>query len=197
MHRTQQVQPSTLSTLTAQQRVLHREARQAIPGLADFCLIHVATPRTLRCVTAVHRASHHSREMLALMCARPIRRDDLTSTVAGVMRSGKPALRPSISQEDINRAGRGAALRLYSRLGPRSALVVPITSGGLVLGTLSLCYSQSGRTHGPQHVAQAKRMARRVAAALINAVHAASRLLTATRHAREGAAVRRRVAARN
>ena len=197
MNRTQQVQPLHLSTLTTQQRVIHRAAGKGIPRLADFCLIHVATPRCLRCVTAMHRGSHHSRDMLALMSSRPIRRDDLTSTVAGVVRSGKPVLRPTIRQEDIDRASRGAMTRVYSRLAPRSALVVPLIADGAVLGTLSLCYSQSGRSHAPHHVPQAERLAARVSAALIGAVHAASRLLTATRHAGKRAAVRRRKAARN
>jgi len=188
---------SRLSTLTTQQRVIHRAVGQGIPRLADFCLLHVATPRCLRCVTAMHRASNHSRDMLALMSSRPIRRDDLASTVAGVVRSGKPALRPTIRQEDIDHAGRGSMMRVYDRLAPRSALVVPLIADGAVLGTLSLCYSQSGRSHTPQHVPQAERLATRVSAALIAAVHATSGLLTATRHAGQRAAARPRVAARN
>ena len=175
MNRTEQVQPTRLSTLAAQQRFIHGAARRAIPRLADYCLIHVATPRSLRCVTAVHRASDHSRDMLAMMSARPIRRDDLTSTVAGVMRSGKPALRPSIRLEETAAGGHRPVVRLYSRLAPRSALVVPLMAGSTVLGTLSLCYSDSRRSHAPHHVPQAERLAGRVAAALIAAVHAASR----------------------
>ena len=183
--------------LTAQQRHIHRAARQGIPHLADFCLVHIATPRSIRCITAVHRTTDHARDMLELISSRPIPRDDLTSTVAGVVRSGKPALRRRIRQERIQGAHGGSVMRLYNRLAPRSALVVPLVSGPAVFGTLSLCYSHSGRSYSSHQVAEAQRLAERVAAALIAAVHATSGLLAATRHAGEGAAVRRRLDSRN
>ena len=159
-----------LSVLAAQQLVIHRAARRAIPRLADFCLIHVATPRSIRCVTAVHRGEQHSRDMLAMLSLRPIPRDDLTSTVACVLRSGRPTLRAAIRNENLDR--RGAVAQLYKRLATRSALVVPLVSGDAVLGTVSLCYSHSGRSHALQQVPQAQRFARRVAAALVSAVRA-------------------------
>ena len=87
------------------------------------------------------------RDMLELISSRPIPRDDLTSTVAGVVRSGKPALRRRIRQESIQGAHGGSVMRLYNRLAPRSALVVPLVSGPAVFGTLSLCYSHSGRSY--------------------------------------------------
>jgi GAF domain-containing protein len=108
--------------------------------------------------------------MLAVLSLRPIRRDDLTSTVACVVRSGRPALRAAIRTEDLDR--HGTAARLYRRLAPRSALVVPLVSGDTLLGTVSLCYSHSGRSHTPHHVPQAQRFAIRVAAALVAAVRA-------------------------
>jgi GAF domain-containing protein len=171
-------------------------ARGVFPRLADFYIIHVATPRTLHCVAAGHRAPGFARDMRSMVGTRPIRRDDLASTAALVLRSGKPVLRPGIYRDD-DHVRRNTAALLQRRLAPTSALVVPVMRGHEVLGTLSLCYSHSGRSHGPQHVPLAERLAARIAAALTAAAHAASRLRSAARHARQGTAIRRRMAARD
>src|SRR5689334_11184556 len=109
----------------ANQRALDRAARGAFPKLADFCLVHVAKPRTLCCVAAAHSTRQFARDMRALVSAHRIRRDDLASTVAFVVRSGKPALRTGIYHED-DRTDRSAAAQLQRKLAPTSALVVPV-----------------------------------------------------------------------
>jgi GAF domain-containing protein len=172
----------------AHQRALDRAARDAFPRLADFCLVHVATPRTLRCVAAAHRTRHLARDMRSLVSTHRIRRDDLASTVAFVVRSRKPALRTEIYRDDDRY--RSAAARLQRKLAPISALVVPVIRDDEVLGAVSLCYSHSGRSHGPQHVPLAERLAARIAAALTAASHASSRLRSAARHARQRRTIR-------
>lgn len=180
----------------AAQRRAELAARGAFPRLADFYFVHVATPRTLRCVAARHRARQFARDMRAMVGTRPIRRDDLASTAAFVVRSGKPVLRPGIFRDD-DRVRSSSATLLQRKLAPTSALVVPVMIDHEVLGTLSLCYSQSGRSHGPQHVKLAERLAARIAAALTAASHAASRLRSAARHARQGTTIRQRMGARD
>jgi GAF domain-containing protein len=188
--------PVRARTPPAHQRALDEAARRAFPRLADFCLVHVATPRSLRCVAAAHRTPQFDRDMRALIAAHRIRRDDLASTVACVARLQKPALRPEIYDDDAH-VRRGAIARLQQRLAPTSALVVPVMRNGQVLGTLSLCYSHSGRSHGPQHVPLAERLAARIAAALTAASDAASRLRSAARHARQRTTDRRRLGSRD
>jgi GAF domain-containing protein len=178
------------------QRALDEAARRAFPRLADFCLVHVATPRSLRCVAAAHRTPQFDRDIRTMVAAHRIRRDDLASTVASVARLQKPALRTDIYDDDA-RVRRGAIARLQQRLAPTSALVVPLMRDGQVLGTLSLCYSHSGRSYGPQHVPLAERLARRIAAALAAASDAASRLRAAARHARQRTTDRRRLGSRD
>jgi GAF domain-containing protein len=180
----------------ADQRAIDRAARDAFPRLADFCFVHLATPRTLRCVAAAHRTRHLARDMRSLVSTHRIRRDDLASTVAFVVRSRKPALRTGIYRDD-DRAYRSAAAQLQRKLAPTSALVVPVIRDDEVLGALSLCYSHSGRSHGPQHVPLAERLAARIAAVLTAASHVSSRLRSAARHARQGRTIRRRLASRN
>ena len=190
------VHPLRLSALTSQRRVIARTARAAFPGLADYCLIHVATtPRTLRCIWAEDRATPFSVDMRAIVSARPIRCNDLTSTVAGVVRSGKPTLRRDIHHDEPKRPP--ARALAFRRLAPKSALVVPLLDKGAVLGALSLCYSHSGRTHTRRHVPLAQRLAARIAGVLLAATHATRRLHTAARDARQGASLRQRLDTRN
>ena len=63
--------------------------------------------------------------MRSLVSTHRIRRDDLASTVAFVVRSRKPALRTGIYRDD-DRAYRSAAAQLQRKLAPTSALVVPV-----------------------------------------------------------------------
>lgn len=178
------------------QRAIDRAARAAFPQLADFYFLHIVNPRTLRCVAAAHRARHLGRDMRTMVGSYPIRRDDLASTAAMVVRSRKPALRTGIYR-DYDSGRRSASAVLQRKLAPTSALVVPVITDDEVIGALSLCYSHSGRSHGPQHVRLAERLAARIAAVLTAATNAASRLRTAARHARQRATLRRRVAARD
>ncbi|MGH9239948.1 MAG: GAF domain-containing protein [Vicinamibacterales bacterium] len=173
-----------------------RAARGAFPRLADFYFVHLTTPRTLRCVAAGHRAPEFARDIRTMVGTCPIRRDDLASTAAFVVRSGKPALRHSIYKDD-DRVRRSAAALLQRKLAPTSALVVPMIVDDKVLGALSLCYSHSGRSHGPQHVPLAQRLAARIVAALTAASYAASRLRSAARHARQRTAIRHRMGTRD
>jgi GAF domain-containing protein len=196
MHRVSASSSAQWKPPIAAQRRANLAARGAFPRLADFYFIHVATPRTLRCVAAGHRAREFAREMRAMVGTRPIRRDDLSSTAASVVRSGKPALRRGIYRDD-ERARRSASAVLQRRLAPTSALVVPVMRDHEVVGTLSLCYSHSGRSHGPQHVPLAQRLAARIGAALTAASHAASRLRTAARNARQTTAIRHRMGSRD
>jgi transcriptional regulator with GAF, ATPase, and Fis domain len=194
------VSSSTATALRRPPPAAHRRAglaaRGAFPRLADFYFVHVTTPRTLRCVAAGHRTRSFARDMRSMVGTCPIRRDDLTSTAAFVVRSGKPALRSGIHRDNDRMRG-NASVALQRRLAPTSALVVPVMADHQVLGALSLCYSHSGRSHGPQHVPLAQRLAARIAAALIAASHAASRLRSAARHARQRTALRRRMGARD
>lgn len=176
-------------------RAIDRAAKKAFPRLADFYFLHLVKPRTLRCVAAAHRARRLERDIRAMVGAYPIRRNDLASTAAFVVRSRKPALRTGIYRDDSG--SRSASALLQRKLAPTSALVVPVMTDEDVIGALSLCYSHSGRSHGPQHVRRAERLAARIAAVLTAASNAASRLRTATRHARQRTTLRRRLASRD
>jgi GAF domain-containing protein len=189
----------TAAEIDAARRAIERSARQTIPATADFCLVHVACGRTIRCVAGVHSTRQGLRVIRALMKTHRVHPDDRDSTVAHVMRTRRATLRTEIHPDvpDTTRAGSIADLR--RQLAPTSALVVPILHGTRVLGALSLCYAHSGRSYTSRHVASAERLAARIADVLVPAARmdAAPALRAATGHARQGTIVRRRAAPRN
>src|SRR5687767_13717270 len=105
-------------------RVLARIAAAAVPGHADFCLIHLTAGRSIVCVATAHSTPDGRRQVHALGRAYRIRIGDRSSTVAHVLATGRAALRHSI-QIDAG-AGADTVATLHHQLGPRSALVVPV-----------------------------------------------------------------------
>ncbi len=187
-------------------RSVQRIARQCVPGLADFCLVHVIAGTSMPCVAGAHTTSDGKRQIRALLRSHRVARDDPHSTVAQVVRTKRPMLRIGIQPDTLQRRGPdndGAIAELHRLLGPRSALVVPImatTSGGeAVLGALTLCYSHSGRSYGPGDIPAATRVAGHVARALEPADPSAQsqRARSSARTPGQGTIVRRRAPLRD
>jgi GAF domain-containing protein len=192
---------STLSIATAD-RAAHRSiqeiARRAVPALADFAMVFMVAGRSIVGIASAHISPGGNRLLRALQRIYRLRRDDLRSTVAQVIRTGRPSLRRYI-QEDRQPARRGTVADLHRRLACRSVLVLPIVIGHEVAGAVTLCYAGSGRTYAPADVAGAQRVAREIArTVLLPEPHAAaSRLRATVGDARRHPTIRRRVAARN
>jgi len=191
----------TLQIATAD-RAAHRSireiARRAVPALADFAMVFMVAGRSIVGIASVHISPAGGRLLRALQRIYRIRRDDLQSTVAQVIRTGRPSLRRSI-QYDGQPAPRGSIADLHRRLACRSALVLPIHIGATVAGAVTLCYAGSGRTYAPGDLAGARRVARAIArTALLPVPHArATRLRAAVGDARRHTSIRRRLAPRN
>lgn len=176
---------------------IERAAREAIPSLADFCLVHVVSGGMIRCVAGVHVSRLGRSHVRALMRCRGIRRDDLVSSVASVVRTQRPILRPRVASEPRETPRKGGIAELQQRLAPCSVLVVPIVDDGTAaLGALSLCYSESARTYTARQLKPARRIAMRIARFLVQARdNVATRL--APRDARQAVPPRRRAGPRN
>jgi hypothetical protein len=145
---------------------IERSARHAIPNIADFCLVHVIHGASIPCVAAVHVSRGKQTHLRTLMRRFTIRRNDLVSSVAQVIRTQRPLLRPRVYEEPQEKLRKSEASELRRQLAPRSVLVVPIMSGPAVVGALSLCYSESGRSHAERHLGPARRLALRISRAL-------------------------------
>ena len=177
--------------------IIERAARDTIPTLADYCLVHVVSGATIPCVAGAHVSRHGRAYVQTLMRCRGIRRDDLVSTVAHVVRTRRPILRPHVIAEIRKEVRKGRMAEVQYRLAPRSVLVMPIADGAEVLGALSLCYSESGRSYSERDLKPAHRMATRIARALAAARSARSRLHAAVHDARHRVTRRRRLIPRH
>jgi transcriptional regulator with GAF, ATPase, and Fis domain len=191
--------PSIATADRAAHRSIQEIARRAVPALADFAMVFMVAGRSIVGIASAHISPAGDRLVRALQRVYRIRRDDLQSTVAQVIRTGRPSLRSSI-QYDGQPARRGSVADLHQRLACRSALVLPIRVGPTVAGAITLCYAGSGRGYAPADLAGAQRIVREITRTVVPppVPHAAKpRLRAAVGDARRPAAVRRRMAARN
>src|SRR5690349_8892799 len=84
--------PAALATRTAY-RTIQQIARRAVPALADFAVVFMVTGRSIVGVASAHTSPAGARLLRALQRVYHVRRDDLHSTVAQVVRTGQPSLR--------------------------------------------------------------------------------------------------------
>jgi GAF domain-containing protein len=145
--------------------VLKRLARSCVPSLADFCFIHVAEQDLLRCAAAAHATREGQRVVGELARIHRIVRSDPVSTVAEVVRSGRPQLRREIALDPDPPLPRRVA-QAHRQLAPRSAIVVPFRTRAGVLGALTLGYAASSRRYGAHDMTVAARLASRIASYL-------------------------------
>jgi GAF domain-containing protein len=182
----------------AASRTAREIARRAVPTLADFAIVFLVAGRSIIGIASAHVSPAGDRLLRVLRRIYRIPRHDLHSTVAQVIRTGRPSLRIGIQSDGLP-APRGSIADIHQRLACRSALVLPIWIGSTVVGAVTLCYAGSGRTYAPRDIADAQRVARQIArtvpAGLTNA--ATPRLRAAAGDARRHAAIRRPLAARN
>jgi len=151
--------------------VLQRVAGEAVPALADFCLIFLAKGKEIPCVASAHSTADGERLLRRLNRVYRITRKDPISTVAHVLRSGRPQLRSEIALEPNQpRAGVGV-FTLHQRLGARSVLVVPIGTRPYVVGAVSLAYAHSQRQYSSHDVPVARRLGAMIAAFLRERAH--------------------------
>jgi GAF domain-containing protein len=187
----------TAASIEAARSAMQRIARGLVPALADFSLIFLADAIAIQCVAGAHATADGARLVRMVMRSYRIRRRDPSSTVAHVIRTSQPLLRSDIHIDPSPR--RDAVSELHRRLAPCSALAVPIDFSGSVVGALSVCYSQSGRSYAGADVAAVTHAASRIAEALsrARAADATLRLRPSTRDTRQGTTIRRRVAPRD
>jgi len=184
--------PIATGAARAARTTMEQIVRRAVPALADFAVVFVVDGVSIVGIASAHVSPGGQRLLRALRRVYRVGRDDLQSTVAQVVRMGRPSLRRDIQHEDHSRAPRGSVADLHRRLACRSALVLPIRVGETVTGAVSLCYAGSGRTYSASDLVCARHIAREMARAVGPPLpHAAPRLRAATGDTRRHAANRR------
>ncbi len=149
---------------------LQHLAQLCIGELADWCSIDVVdrdgVPRQLSAASGDADTGRRAREVRHRF---PIDLDARTG-VAEVIRTGRSALYPDVSEDTLHSLARGDAhLQAMRALRMTSLIVVPISARERVFGAITLIATESGRHYTADDLALAEELARRAGAAIDNA----------------------------
>ncbi len=162
---------AVLSSSLDYEETLGRLAQLAVPQLADWCVIDMATPEGhLERLAVAHQDPAKVAWARQLQERHPPNPDEPTG-VANVIRTGEPELLSPIPQEllDAAAADDPELTQVIRELGLRSWLCVPLRARGRTLGALSLVTAESGRLFGNADFELARELGDRAAVAVDNA----------------------------
>jgi PAS domain S-box-containing protein len=142
-----------------------------VPGLADWCTVHLVDERGALSRVALAHADPDRVRWAAELSDRYPPDADAPTGIAGVVRTGRSELVPRISDEMIAEAAEDDEhLRLLREVGLTSYLCVPLIARGTSIGALSLLdAAESGRQLGEADLRLAEDLAQRAASAIDNA----------------------------
>jgi PAS domain S-box-containing protein len=147
-------------------------ARLAVPRIADWAAVDMLEEDgTFRRLALAHADPAKLDLGKELGRQRPSTLQDPTG-VGAVVRTGKPALVQRVTDDVLAAAlaDRPERLEQLRRLGLVSAMTVPLSARGRVIGALSFVSAESRRRYGPADLAFAEELARRMAYAVENAL---------------------------
>lgn len=146
-------------------RPIEKLARQAVPALADWCVIHLRREdRSLQLVALAHVDEKKAQIGAEMLQRYPV---DSDLPIGEVFRSGKSQLYAQIDDTMLVAAARDTEhLRMMREFGMTSHLVVPLNAQGRVIGCMSLTQAESGRQFTAEDVALAEEVAVRAALAM-------------------------------
>lgn len=154
--------------------------RLLVPGLCDWCAIHLLEGSQLRNAAVAHADPRKKRLAVEFQEKNPPDPDD-TSGVWQVIRTGRPILHSHLPDTALaDDAPSPEPLQRLRATGIRSVIFVPIKVRDQVSGTLSLMAGESGRRYDARDLTLAAELGRRVGAFIENALlfqraHAAAR----------------------
>ena len=90
--------PIAAAAARAARKTIQQIARGAVPALADFAVVFVVAGRSIVGIASAHANPRGEKLLRALQRVYRIRRDDLQSTVAQVVRTGRPSLQKRRAQ---------------------------------------------------------------------------------------------------
>ncbi len=163
------------------EETLQNVARLAVGTIADFCFFGLAGDGdgVLERVVWAHRDPERQRELAEVRRFLPTSDGD-RHPVGRVLRTGRAELVPVVTDPWLRSVARSEEhYRFVHGLGFHSLIIVPVSAGERVLGTLTFCRSARGASAYDAHdVGLAEELGRRAGMALENA-----RLYLATREA--------------
>jgi serine phosphatase RsbU (regulator of sigma subunit)/PAS domain-containing protein len=149
---------------------LRRLAQLAVPRLADWCAVYIATPGGIETVAVAHDDPEKVEKAWEFSRRYPTDAN-AEGGVAEVVRTGRSAHVPRIERELVAASAPDEDFTriVYDELGLRSALTVPLQARGERFGALTLVSAESGRAFDEHDVAFAEDFATHAALAVANA----------------------------
>jgi PAS domain S-box-containing protein len=161
---------TTLSASLDYEATLEGIAHLVVPELADWCMVDVLEEDgSVKQLAAAHADPTREDLLRELMSHRRFG-EDSPGTVARVLRTGRSALTPEVSDALLVERTTGEEhLRVLRRLGIRSFMSVPLLARGRTLGAMTLVSSEPERLYGEEDLSLAQGLAYRCALAVDNA----------------------------
>ena len=150
---------------------LEQLAQVVVPQVADWCAVHVVEEDGETRQLAVAHVDPAKVAWARRLNERYPQREDAPTGVPNVIRTGQPELISDVTDEMLVAGAVDAEhLRISRELGLKSAMIVPLTTGGgRALGALTLVSAESGRRYSELDLPLATEMARRAAIAVEHA----------------------------
>jgi serine phosphatase RsbU (regulator of sigma subunit) len=145
-------------------------ANLAVPELADWCSVEVMSESGVLERKALAHVDPEVRQRAIDLSKRYPPDPDSPQGIYQVARTGQPELYPDIPDQMLREAAVDEEhYRETTAIGMRSAIIVPMTTRGRTLGTLTWVNGRPGRRFDEQDVDLAHELARRCATAVDNA----------------------------
>ncbi|MEA2195099.1 MAG: hypothetical protein QOG42_1533, partial [Solirubrobacteraceae bacterium] len=159
-----------LSSSLDYERTLQQVADMAVPELADWCTVSMPDPHGFVRAVAVAHVDPEKVALARRIGERYPARIDAPTGVAQLLRDGRPQVVNDIPPEMLSAVAQDAEhLELLVGVGLQAGLSVPMTTGGKIIGALSLISAESARRFDEADVTLAEELARRAGTAVENA----------------------------
>jgi PAS domain S-box-containing protein len=145
-------------------------ARLAVPHLADWCVVHIVEANaTVRRLAVAHVDPEKVRWAEELQSRYPYE-PDAQRGLPNVLRTGRSEFYPELSDEMLVAAARDDEhLAIMRKVGFTSAMIVPMSARGQVVGAISFVSAESGTPYDESVLAVAEDLAHSAALAVDNA----------------------------
>jgi PAS domain S-box-containing protein len=161
-----------LATVLDVRATLSNLARLAVPKLADWCAVDMVGDdgRTTEPIVVAHVDPAKVAMAEDLRKRFPVSPDAPTG-MPKVVRTGVSELYAEVSDEALAANAQSPEhLRILRELHVHSAMTVPLTARGRILGAMTFVFSESGRRYTPDDLRFAEEFARRAAISVDNAL---------------------------
>jgi PAS domain S-box-containing protein len=159
-----------LSSSLDYQTTLGSVTRLAVPEMADWCAVDLATESGILERLAVAHVDPAKVEWAHELQRRFPPNPNSPTGAYKVLRTGQPEFYPTITEEMMQASGVSEEqLKIVREIGFTSAIVAPMSTQDRTLGVLTLVSAESGKHYDEEDVTLVRDLARRAANAVENA----------------------------